>query len=143
LGAHYDHLGIIPTVAGDSIANGANDNASGTAAVVALARHFPTPPDNARSLVFVAFTAEEVGGFGSRYFAEQLNPAQVTAMINLEMIGTPAKFGPGTAYITGFDKSNLGPILQRNLLEMPYRFEPDPTRRSISFIDPTTISWHD
>ena len=126
-GAHYDHLGILPAVAGDSIANGADDDASGTAAVLALARYYQHRHDNARTLVFVAFTAEEVGEFGSQYFASQLPDAsKVTAMFNLEMLGTPAKFGPGTAFITGFDQSDFGAILQRSLQGTPYRFEPDP-----------------
>lgn len=126
-GAHYDHLGYLPPVAGDSIANGADDDASGTAAVVALAHYYKKRHDNARTLIFVAFTAEEVGEYGSAYFAEKLpDPARVAAMFNLEMLGMPSKFGPGTAFITGFDKTSFGPILQRNLQGTAYRFEPDP-----------------
>jgi hypothetical protein len=124
--AHYDHIGILPAVAGDSIANGADDDASGTTAVVALAEHFKKAKNNARTLVFVAFTAEEIGGFGSQYFSKQLDPAKVTAMFNIEMIGKVSKFGPGTAFITGFDKSDFGPILQRNLQGSSFKFEPDP-----------------
>ncbi|KUG08099.1 M20/M25/M40 family metallo-hydrolase [Solirubrum puertoriconensis] len=124
--AHYDHIGYLPAVAGDSIANGADDDASGTTAVVALAEHFKKAKSNARSLVFVAFTAEEVGGFGSQYFSKQLDPAKVTAMFNIEMIGKVSKFGPGTAFITGFDKSDFGQILQRNLQGSTFKFEPDP-----------------
>ncbi|WP_240635579.1 M20/M25/M40 family metallo-hydrolase [Hymenobacter rigui] len=124
--AHYDHLGIRPAVQGDSIANGADDDASGTAAVVALARYYHKRHDNARTLVFVAFTAEEVGGFGAEYFSRQLQPRQVAAMLNIEMIGTPAKFGLRSAFVTGFEKSDLGAILQRNVPATAFRFEPDP-----------------
>ncbi|GAB3830200.1 hypothetical protein GCM10028821_18080 [Hymenobacter jeollabukensis] len=124
--AHYDHIGILPPVAGDSIANGADDDASGTAAVVALAQHFKKTKQNARTLIFVAFTAEEIGGFGSQYFSKQLDAAKVTAMFNIEMIGKVSKFGPGSAFITGFDKSDFGPILQRNLQGSTFKFEPDP-----------------
>lgn len=124
--AHYDHIGILPAVAGDSIANGADDDASGTAAVVALAEHFKKKNSNARTLVFVAFTAEEIGGFGSTYFSKQLNPDKVVAMFNIEMIGKPAKFGPNTAFITGFDKSDFGMMLQANVKGTLFRFEPDP-----------------
>lgn len=124
--AHYDHLGYLPAVAGDSIANGADDDASGTSAVVALAEYFKKRNDNARTLVFVAFTAEEIGGFGSQHFSRQLPPQKVVAMFNIEMIGKPAKFGPKTAFITGYDKSDFGKILQRNLAGSPFRFEPDP-----------------
>ncbi len=124
---HYDHLGIIkPSAAGDSIANGADDDASGTAAVVALAEYFKRRDDNARPLIFTAFAAEEVGGFGARYFSQQLDPNQVVAMFNIEMIGKVAKFGPSTAFITGFDKSNFGVLLQANLVGSKFRFEPDP-----------------
>jgi hypothetical protein len=124
---HYDHLGIIkPAVNGDSIANGADDDASGTTAVVALAEYFKKRRDNARSLIFVAFTAEEIGGFGARYFSQQLDPKQLTAMFNIEMIGKPAKFGPNTAFITGYDKSDFGQLLQANLQGTEFKFEPDP-----------------
>lgn len=123
---HYDHLGVLPPVAGDSIANGADDDASGTTAVVALAEYFKKKKTNARPLLFVAFTAEEVGGFGSKYFSQQLDPKQVAAMFNIEMIGKEAKFGPKTAFITGFDKSDFGKLLQANLKGTEFKFEPDP-----------------
>ncbi|RYY15162.1 MAG: M20/M25/M40 family metallo-hydrolase [Cytophagaceae bacterium] len=123
---HYDHLGILKPVAGDSIANGADDDASGTTAVVALAEYFKKRNDNARPLLFVAFAAEEVGGYGSKYFSKQLKPEEVTAMFNIEMIGKEAKFGPKTAFITGYDKSDFGPLLQANLKDTAFKFEPDP-----------------
>ncbi|RSK44914.1 M20/M25/M40 family metallo-hydrolase [Hymenobacter rigui] len=123
---HYDHLGFLPAVAGDSIANGADDDASGTTAVVALAEYFKKKNDNARPLVFVAFTAEEIGGFGARYFSKQLDPKNVVAMFNIEMIGKQAKFGPNTAFITGFDRSDFGKMLQDNAKGTVFRFEPDP-----------------
>lgn len=123
---HYDHLGILKAVAGDSIANGADDDASGTTAVVALAEYFKQKKDNARPLLFVAFAAEEKGGFGSQYFSKQLDPQQVVAMFNIEMIGKEAKFGPRTAFITGYDKSDFGPLLQENLKGTEFKFEPDP-----------------
>lgn len=124
--AHYDHLGIGQPQAGDSIYNGANDDASGTTAVILLAKHFTKRPANARTLVFVAFTAEELGGFGSQYFSRQLNPEKVTAMFNIEMIGTESKWGRNSAYITGFDKTDMGALLQKNLAGSRFRFHPDP-----------------
>ena len=123
---HYDHLGILKPVAGDSIANGADDDASGTTAVVALAEYFKKRHDNARSLIFVAFTGEEIGGYGSTYFSKQLDPKDLTAMFNIEMIGKPAKFGPNTAFITGYERSDFGKLLQENLQGTPFKFEPDP-----------------
>jgi Zn-dependent M28 family amino/carboxypeptidase len=125
--AHYDHLGIgKPNEAGDSIFNGANDDASGTTAVIALAGYFSKIHNNERTLVFAAFTAEEIGEFGSAYFSGKFDPAKVMAMLNIEMIGTESKWGKNSAYITGFEKSDLGIILQKNLRNTQFRFYPDP-----------------
>jgi len=126
-GGHYDHLGIgKPDKNKDSIYNGANDDASGTTGVMMLAKYFNKIKDNERTLVFVAFTAEEIGGFGSKYFSKQLNPGKVMAMFNIEMIGTESKWGTNSAYITGFERSDMGKILQKNLSGSKFRFEPDP-----------------
>ncbi|EAZ82489.1 M28 family peptidase [Algoriphagus machipongonensis] len=126
-GGHYDHIGIRSAGANqDSIYNGANDNAAGTTAVLMLAKYFNQLKDNERTLIFVAFTAEESGGFGSTYFSKQLNPDQVVAMFNIEMIGTDSKWGTNSAYITGFEKSSMGEILQKNLSGSKFQFEPDP-----------------
>lgn len=122
---HYDHLGILPAEAGDSIANGADDDASGTTAVMMLANYYKKKHP-ARSLIFVAFTAEEMGGYGSSYFSEHMDPAKVVAMFNIEMIGKESKFGKNSAFITGFEKSDFGTILQKNLAGSAFRFYPDP-----------------
>lgn len=125
--AHYDHLGIgRPDAKGDSIFNGANDDASGTTAVIMLAKYFSQLKNNDRTLVFVAFTAEEIGGFGSQYFSNQIDPDKAIAMFNIEMIGTDSKWGTNSAYITGYEKSDFGKILQANLTDSKFRFEPDP-----------------
>jgi len=124
--AHYDHIGIETPVAGDSIANGADDDASGTTAVIELARYFKKVKNNERTLIFVAFTAEEIGGFGSKYFSEQLNPDKVVAMFNIEMIGKPSKWGQNFAFITGYERSDFGEILQKNLKGTQFEFKPDP-----------------
>lgn len=123
---HYDHIGILKPVENDSIANGADDDASGTTAVIELARYFKKIKNNNRSIIFVAFTAEEIGGFGSRYFSEQLNPDNVMAMFNIEMIGKLSKFGKNHAFITGYERSDFGEILQKNLVGTPFNFKPDP-----------------
>lgn len=124
---HYDHLGIEGANAeGDSIANGADDDASGTTAVIELARYFKTLKKNNRTLIFVAFTAEEIGGFGSKYFSEQLNADKVVAMFNIEMIGKASKWGQNSAFITGFERSDFGEILQKNLKGTQFEFKPDP-----------------
>jgi len=124
--AHYDHLGMGKPSANDSIYNGANDDAAGITAVIMLADYFKKLNTNERTLVFAAFTAEELGGFGSQYFSQQYNPAQVMAMFNIEMIGTESKWGKNSAYITGFEKSNMGEILQQNLKGTSFTFYPDP-----------------
>lgn len=124
--AHYDHIGIRPAVDGDSIANGANDDASGTTAVIALARYFKALGRPERTLVFAAFTGEESGGFGSNYFSQHLDPDRIVAMFNIEMIGKPATDGPNTAWITGFERSTFGEILQRAVEGTQYRFYADP-----------------
>src|SRR5690606_38775297 len=71
-------------------------------------------------------TAEETGGMGSRYFSRQLDSSRVAAMFNIEMIGTESKWGTNSAYITGYEKSDMGNILQKNLKSTPFRFYPDP-----------------
>jgi hypothetical protein len=124
--AHYDHLGIGKAVEGDSIYNGANDDASGITAVIMLARYFKQLNNNARTLVFAAFSAEELGGLGSQVFSKQFNPKQVMAMFNIEMIGTESKWGKNSAYITGFEKTDMGEILQKNLKGTSFTFYPDP-----------------
>jgi len=123
---HYDHLGILPPVKGDSIANGADDDASGTTAVITLAKYFKKLNNNERSIIFVAFCAEEIGEFGSQYFATQVEPNKVVAMFNIEMIGKASKWGQNAALITGYERSDFGKILQKNLEGTAFKFYPDP-----------------
>jgi hypothetical protein len=125
---HYDHLGISSRnlVNNDSIFNGANDDAAGTTAVMMLAKYFKALNNNERTLIFVAFTAEEVGGFGAQYFSRQFKPEKVKAMFNIEMIGTESKWGKNSAYITGYEKTNMGEMLQGNLKGTDFTFYPDP-----------------
>jgi hypothetical protein len=90
VGAHFDHVGIRTAIAGDSIYNGADDNGSGTAAIIELAEAFAdldTPPG--RSILFVLFSGEERGLLGSRYFvgSQEAPMGNVISMINLDMIG--------------------------------------------------------
>ena len=125
--AHYDHLGIgKPDATGDSIYNGANDDAAGTTAMIMLAKYFSAVKNNERSLVFVAFTAEESGGYGSQYFSRQIDAEKAIAMFNIEMIGTESKWGTNSAYITGYERSDFGKILQESLAGSAFTFHPDP-----------------
>ena len=129
---HYDHLGIRATkdkdgnVLPDSIYNGANDDAAGTTAMMMLAKYFKAVNDNERTLIFAAFTAEEVGGYGATYFSKQYKPEEVMAMFNIEMIGTDSKWGKNSAYITGYERTDMGKILQGNLEGTGFTFYPDP-----------------
>jgi len=124
---HYDHLGVgQPNDKGDSIFNGANDDASGSTAVMTLAKYFGKIKNNERTLVFVTFTAEEIGGFGSQYFSHQFDPATVMAMFNIEMIGTESKWGTNSAFITGYEKTDMGKVLEKNLTGSKFTFHPDP-----------------
>ena len=124
--AHYDHLGVIAAVGQDSIANGADDDASGTTAMLSLAKYFKQQDIHERTLIFVAFTGEEIGMFGSKYFSNNIDADKVVAMINIEMIGKDAKFGPNSLYVTGYQASNLADLMQEKLQGTPFKFHPDP-----------------
>lgn len=110
IGAHYDHIGFGRKVNNDSIANGANDNASGTAAVLALAKYFAKQHKNKRSIMFALFSAEEMRLKGSKHLAKRLSTEQanVYAMVNLEMIGVPLIDTDYSAFLTGYEYSNMG-----------------------------------
>jgi hypothetical protein len=92
LGAHYDHVGVLPTTSGDSIANGADDDGSGTVALLAIARAMARQPSR-RSTLFIWHAAEEKGLLGSAYFtAHPTVPIDsVVAMLNADMIGRNAR----------------------------------------------------
>jgi len=91
-----------------------------------LARYYKQLNNNERTLIFVAFTAEEIGMFGSKYFSNNINPEKVVAMINIEMIGKDSKFGLNSLYVTGYDASNLGKLMQENVEGTQFTFHPDP-----------------
>lgn len=125
ISAHYDHLGIGKPIEGDSIYNGANDDASGVTGVLALADYFKKV-GNERTIVFAAFTAEEMGLIGSTHFGKGIDANKFVAGINLEMIGKTPSFGPNTAWLTGFERSDFGKIVQKNLEGSGYQLFPDP-----------------
>lgn len=109
ISAHYDHIGMISPIAKDSIANGANDNAAGSVAVLELAKHFAAATKNKRSMLFVFLSAEEKGLLGSKHLAKRLKDEELDLYVNLniEMIGVPMIGKDHKAYLTGFEKSNL------------------------------------
>ncbi|WP_369048960.1 M28 family peptidase [Tenacibaculum sp. UWU-22] len=126
ISAHYDHLGMKKDGEGDRIFNGANDDASGVTGVLALADYFAKNKLNQRTILFVCFTAEEMGLIGSKYFGKGIDAAKFVAGINLEMIGKTPTFGPKTAWLTGFNRSTFGKIIQKNLKGTGYQLFPDP-----------------
>lgn len=115
VGAHFDHVGIRPAVNGDSIANGADDDASGTVAVLEAARMIAAGPRPRRTIVFAAFTGEESGTLGVRWYAQHpWAPLERTmADVQVEMIGRPdtAAGGAGRTWLTGYERSTMGPML--------------------------------
>jgi len=114
LTAHLDHLGVGDPVNGDSIFNGADDDASGTTAVIELARALSKGPRPKRSVLFVLFGSEELGGYGNHYFLEHppVPLTEIVANLEFEMIGRPdPALATKTLWLTGYERSNLGPTL--------------------------------
>lgn len=109
IGSHYDHIGKIAAVNGDEIANGANDNASGSTATSEVMKYFAKNKTNKRSLIFVFFSAEEKGLLGSKHLAKRLKAKNLDLyfMFNFEMIGVPMIDKDFLLYITGFGKTNM------------------------------------
>ena len=124
LSAHLDHLGIGAAVHGDDIYNGADDDASGTTAVLELARALALEPRPRRTVIFALFGSEEAGGLGSTWFREHppvpLN--DIAANLEFEMIGRADPMYPkDVLWLTGWERSNLGPELAAH----GARLEPD------------------
>jgi Zn-dependent M28 family amino/carboxypeptidase len=116
LSAHLDHLGVNESASDDKIFNGADDDASGCVAVLELARVLAAGERPRRTIYFVCFGSEERGGIGSRYFiAHSPVPlTEIVADLTFEMLGRPdAKVPAGTLWLTGFERSTLGPELAR------------------------------
>jgi len=116
LSAHLDHLGVNEALTGDKIFNGADDDASGSVAVLEMARVLAAGRKPRRTIYFICFGSEERGGYGARYFiANSPVPLEkIVADFNFEMLGRPdAKVAPGTLWLTGYERSTLGPELVR------------------------------
>jgi Zn-dependent M28 family amino/carboxypeptidase len=125
LTAHVDHLGVGEPVDGDAIYNGANDDASGVAAVLELARALASGPRPPRTVLFALFGSEERGGYGAAYFLERppVPLDRIVAAIEFEEIGLPdPKLPPHTLFLTGWERSDLGPTLAAH----GARLVPDP-----------------
>jgi Zn-dependent M28 family amino/carboxypeptidase len=117
LTAHMDHIGIGKPVNGDNIYNGADDDASGCVAVLQLARALAHEKESKRTVLFVFFGSEETGGQGNQYFLQHppVPLKSIVANLEFEMIGrADSAVKPDELWLTGFDRSNLGPELAKH-----------------------------
>jgi Zn-dependent M28 family amino/carboxypeptidase len=127
LTAHLDHLGNRATAASvarpvpgdaiDTIFNGADDDASGSVAVLELAEALAKGRRPRRTIIFAWFGSEEAGGFGARHFidAPPVPLGSIVANLEFEMIGRPdAAVPPHTLWLTGYERSTLGPQLAKH-----------------------------
>ena len=116
IAAHYDHLGIGDPVGGDSIYNGADDDASGVTAVLEIARALHGGPPPKRTVVFIATTAEELGALGTEWYIShpKFPLSKMVAEMEVEMIGRPdaRAGGPGKGWMTGYSRSTMGEMLK-------------------------------
>jgi len=123
--AHWDHLGIGPAVNGDSIYNGAADNASGTAGLLAIARASAKMAPTRRSQLFVFVTAEEAGLLGSEWFAEHPTAPAKQLVANLNMDVLPLEGRVNDLDVIGVNKSTLGPMLAHFAKTKGLRISPE------------------
>ena len=114
LSAHLDHLGVREGMSGDNIFNGADDDASGVTAVLELAAALAKGKKPKRTVVVALFGSEEIGGWGAQYFQDHppVPFESFVADLEFEMIGRPdATVPPHTLWLTGYERSDLGPQL--------------------------------
>ena len=135
LSAHLDHLGVGVPINGDSIYNGAEDNAVGIASLIEEARRFKLsgkPPR--RSVMFLAVTAEEKGLVGSSYFAAHPTVPidRIVADVNLDMPILTYKFEDMTVF--GAERSTLGPIVAKAVATLGVSLSPDPDPSESFFV---------
>lgn len=123
--AHFDHLGIGPVVNGDSIYNGAVDNSSGVADILAVARSAANSPKPRRSQMFLFVTAEESGLLGSQYYAENSTIPVARIVANLNVDGGNVLGRVRNLNVLGDTKSSLGPSLARLGSGLGIRLSPE------------------
>ncbi|MES1972780.1 MAG: M28 family metallopeptidase [Pseudomonadota bacterium] len=135
LSAHLDHLGVRPELQGDTIFNGAEDNAVGIASLIEEAKRFKASGKAPRrSVMFLAVTAEEKGLIGSSYFAAHptVPLERIVADVNLDMPVLNYKFEDMTVF--GADRSSLGPIVSKAVGALGVAMSPDPMPREAFFV---------
>ncbi|MBY0568771.1 MAG: M28 family peptidase [Hyphomonadaceae bacterium] len=123
--AHWDHLGRCAAIDGDDICNGALDNATGTAALIELARAFSANGRPERSVAFIALTAEEQGLLGALYYQQNpiFNPRDTVAAINMDGINNMGR--TRDIEVVGFGKSEMDDLITRAAQAQGRRVEPD------------------
>ena len=121
--AHYDHLPPNRSRR-DSIFNGANDNASGTAALILLAKYFTEKNNNQRTLIFCAFSGEELGLLGSKDLVQKLNTDRIIAHINMDMVGI-SQYNKKGFLLTGSQHGELYDEFSKNLKGSSYKIHGD------------------
>ena len=133
--AHTDHLGIGTPINGDAIYNGAADDASGVSAVIAMARAFsrlPKPP--ARSMLFLALTAEEKGLLGADYFAHFPTVPHDAMVADFNIDGASVFYTFKDVYALGGDHTSLGKVVARNAAALGLEYTTDPMPEQVNFI---------
>jgi hypothetical protein len=134
LSAHLDHVGIGEAVAGDSIYNGAMDNALGNAMLIEIARRFQAAGKRPRrSILFVSLTAEEKGLIGSDYFAHHPPlPGTIVADINVDMPILTYKLED--LVVNGEERMSLGPVIRAAAAAEGLKVVPDPAPEEMFFV---------
>ncbi|MBP6004236.1 MAG: M20/M25/M40 family metallo-hydrolase, partial [Pyrinomonadaceae bacterium] len=142
LTSHLDHLGVRENAPGDDkIFNGADDDASGSVAVLELARVIAAGKKPKRTVYFVCFGSEEAGGFGASYFVNNMPfpKDKLVANLEFEMIGRPdAKVKAEELWLTGYERSNLGPELAKRGAKLVQ--DPHPTENFFQRSDNYTLA---
>lgn len=142
LSSHLDHVGVRENAPGDDkIFNGADDDASGTTAVMEMARVLSAAKRPKRTIYFVCFGSEESGGAGATYFVNNLPfpKEKLVANLEFEMIGRPdEKVKPEELWLTGYERSNLGPELAKRGAKLVQ--DPHPTENFFQRSDNYTLA---
>ena len=133
--AHTDHLGIGPPIDGDSIYNGAVDDASGVSALIEMAKAFASlPKAPARSVLFIAVTAEEKGLLGADYFAHFPTVPIGSLVADLNMDGASVFYTFKDVVPLGADHNSLGEVVARDAAKLGLQVSPDPMPEQVNFI---------
>lgn len=130
--AHYDHLGsgiapygAVTTDFKDTIFNGANDNASGVAVLMEIANYYAAIRENKYTILFIAFSAEELGLIGSKYLSENMDKKLLKGVINFDMLGRPFNKKQKSCMVIGADANKIIRLLNSNLLPGAHFFVRD------------------